>query len=201
VIVAGMLFDHVIRMLLTMNSQYYRLIHLPEASFGLIGSLMAVAGLFIPRLARYLVDRRTPESNLWLMGVITALGLGGMSLFIPYAGLIPALILVSVMYAVNFMLSSYLNQITDSAQRATVLSFKGLSYNLAYGVIGILYAGLLAVIARPEAVGGDIRSADAGFVLAMPWFLPYFLVLFLLLAAVVRKTRGLRDSSPPHPSP
>ena len=194
VIAAGMLFDHVIRMVLTMNSQYYRLIHLPEASFGLIGSLMAVAGLFVPRLARRLVERGTPERNLWIMGGATLAGLGGMALFIPYAGLIPAVLLVSVMYAVNFMLSSYLNEITDSSKRATVLSFKGLSYNLAYGAIGILYAGLLAVIARPDAAGTDVASADAGFVLAMPYFLPYFFVLFLMLAAVVfkRKRDGVR---------
>ncbi|MFH1981286.1 MAG: MFS transporter [Pseudomonadota bacterium] len=192
-IAAGMLFDHVIRMVLTMNSQYYRLIHLPEATFGLIGSLMAVAGLFIPRLARHLVERRTPEGNLWLLGAATAVGLGAMALFIPYAGLIPAVLLVSVMYTTNFMMSSYLNQITDSSQRATVLSFKGLCFNLAYGSIGVLYALLLAVLARPGGAGGSSNAlADARFVSAMPWFMPYFMVLFVLLVVIIhhRKRAG-----------
>lgn len=188
-IAAGMLFDHVIRMVLTMNSQYYRLIHLPEASFGLIGSLMAVVGLFVPRVARLLVAHQTPERNLWILSAATALGLGAMALFIPYAGLIPAVLLVSVMYAANFMLSSYLNQITDSSQRATVLSFKGLSFNLAYGAIGILYALLLAGITRSGDGGGGAPPADAAFVTAMPWFSPYFIVLFFLLVAIIHKKK------------
>ena len=191
-IAAGMLFDHVIRMVLTMNSQYYRLIHLPEASFGLIGSLMAVVGLFVPRVARRLVARMTPEHNLWLLGGATALGLGAMALFIPYAGLLPAVLLVSVIYAANFMLSSYLNQITDSAQRATVLSFKGLCFNLAYGAIGGLYSLLLAGITPTGALVDGVSQADTAFVMAMPWFSPYFIVLFFLLVVIIhnRKRAG-----------
>ena len=54
--------------------------------------------------------------------------------------------LSSVMYLLNFFVSYYLNLITDSHQRATVLSFKGLSYNLAYGLIGVLYSLLLAFL-------------------------------------------------------
>jgi hypothetical protein len=42
-----------------------------------------------------------------------------------------------------FFTSHYLNQIASSEQRATVLSFKGLAFNLAYGIIGILFALLI----------------------------------------------------------
>ena len=50
IILAGLMFDNCIRMVLTLGSQYYRLISLPEASFGLIGSGFALLGLVIPRL-------------------------------------------------------------------------------------------------------------------------------------------------------
>lgn len=46
----------------------------------------------------------------------------------------------------GYRVSHYLNAITDSARRATVLSFKGLVFNLGYGALGLLFAGL--VVAR-----------------------------------------------------
>ena len=61
------------------------------------------------------------------------------------------MILFSAMYLTGFFVSHYLNHITDSAQRATVLSFKGLAYNLSYGLIGLLYS-LLVAWTRPEIV-------------------------------------------------
>jgi MFS family permease len=39
IILAGLMFDNCIRMVVTLGSQYYRLINLPEASFGLIGHI------------------------------------------------------------------------------------------------------------------------------------------------------------------
>ena len=143
IILFGLLFDHIIRMLITLGSQYYRLIELPEASFGLIGSAMATLGLFIPRLAMQLARRHSPAFNMGLMAGLTLIGLIGMTLFLPVAGLIPVMVLMSVMYFMGFFVSHYLNRITDSHQRATVLSFKGLSFNLAYGLIGLLYSLLL----------------------------------------------------------
>ena len=80
-----------------------------------------------------------------------------MIFFWPLFGLIPALILFGGMQLTGFFVSHYLNQITDSAQRATVLSFKGLSFNLAYGLIGVLYSRLIVTL-RPgiaEQLGSD----------------------------------------------
>ena len=64
IIFAGLMFDNCIRMVITLGSQYYRLISLPEASFGLIGSGLAVLGLIIPRLAHKMVNRHSPVYNL-----------------------------------------------------------------------------------------------------------------------------------------
>jgi MFS family permease len=183
IIASGMLFDHVVRLLITLNSQYFRLIHLPEATFGLIGSGMALLGLFIPRLARRMAENRTPAFNLYALGCMTVIGLYAMTWFIPYFGLAPMLLLYAVMMMTGFFLSHYLNQITDSDQRATVLSFRGLSYNLAYGLIGVMYSGLLAVL-RAQIRSTGVRTVDlenSVFIDSIGWFPGYFIAGFILI--------------------
>jgi MFS family permease len=155
-IIAGLLFDNCIRMLITLNSRYYRAILIPEGAFGLIGSAFAVLGFFIPLLARRMVVRYSPLRNLMIMVATTLTGLWGMTYFWPVFGIIPVVLLMTVMYFNNFFMSHYLNRMSSSEQRATILSFKGLSFNLAYGLIGICYSLLLAVLR------GRLRLADPG---------------------------------------
>ena len=148
IIAAGFLFDSIIRMAGTLASQYYRLIEIPEALFGIIGSGMALLGIVIPRLSMRMVDRHTPGFNLFVVSLTTIFGLYGMTFFKPFYGLIPVVILYSGSYMIGFFVSHYLNHITESSRRATVLSFKGLFMNLSYGVLGLLYSFLITVL-RP----------------------------------------------------
>jgi len=145
VILFGMLFDGILRMVITLASQYYRMVQLPESVFGILGSVMAVAGLFIPRLALRIAENRSPAFCLWSTAATALAGLFGMAFFWPYAGLFPALVAFSALYMVGFYVSYFVNQQASSSRRATVLSFKGLAYNLSYGFIGLVYAGLLEV--------------------------------------------------------
>ncbi len=190
VICAGLMFDNCIRMVITLCSQYYRLISLPEASFGLIGSGFAVLGLFIPQLAYKMVNRHSPSYNLGTMTVLTGFGLIGMTFFLPVFGLVPVALLSAVMYLGRFFESHYLNRITASHQRATVLSFKGLSFNLAYGLIGVGYSILLAFL-RPQ-LAATIPGIDrldlenAVFIDSMGWFPWYFVVTMAGLLVVAR---------------
>ena len=98
--------------------------------------------------------------------------------------------LMAVMYCVNFLVSHYLNGITDSQQRATVLSFKGLSYNLAYGLIGLLYSLLLLALsleAQQEGAPGSADSLkDAVFVKSIAWFPGYFTLILACLLLYAR---------------
>ncbi|MCP4628522.1 MAG: MFS transporter [bacterium] len=190
IIFAGLMFDNCIRMVITLCSQYYRLISLPEASFGLIGSGFAVLGLVIPRLAYKMVNRHSPSYNFGTMAVLTGLGLIGMTFFLPVIGLLPVALLSAVMYLGRFFQSHYLNRITASHQRATVLSFKGLSFNLAYGLIGVLYSILLAFL-RPQLAathpGLDrLDLENAVFIDSMGWFPWYFVVTMAVLLVVAR---------------
>lgn len=198
IILFGLLFDHILRMVVTMVSQYYRLIELPEAAFGLIGSGLALLGFFIPRLARHMTEKYTPAANLGAMAVMTCVGLFGLTFFIPIFGIIPMVILSSVMYFTGFFVSHYLNHMTDSGQRATVLSFKGLSFNLAYGCIGMMYSFLLAWLRSDvQQVQAGLSGTDvvnAVFKASIGWF-PWYFLLMLTLALVFARRR-LQSAKP-----
>jgi len=97
-------------------------------------------------------------------------------------GLLPVVLLHAVMLLTGFLVSHYLNAITDSTQRATVLSFKGLVFNLGYGALGLLYAGLL-VLLREQA--GSPASEMAVFQASLPWLLGYGIMACLLFVAFV----------------
>ena len=187
IILTGLLFDNCIRMLGTLISQYYRLIQLPEAAFGLISSGMSLLGLFVPLLALYMVRKRSPVFNLRVMVGLTLVGLIGVTYVWPLIGLIPVVLIRIVMNLLNFFQSHYLNRITSSAQRATVLSFKGLSFNLAYGLIGLLYALLLAllrdraILGQPSLTASELENTV--FVQSLAWFPWYFILTMIFMLA------------------
>ncbi|MCP4337422.1 MAG: MFS transporter [Desulfobulbaceae bacterium] len=184
IILFGMCYDHILRMIVTMTSQYFRLIHLPEASFGVIGSAIALLGLLTPKIAEYMVEKNSPTTNMFWVSGISLIALFGLTGFFPYWGLLPmALIFVAMMF-VSFFTSHYLNLITESHQRATVLSFKGLAFNLAYGLIGFFFA-LLITYQRTTGTANhpDWSQAaieDLAFYDAIGWF-PWYTIIFLTL--------------------
>jgi MFS family permease len=181
VILFGMMFDGIVRMIITLSSQYYRMIELPESTFGIIGSFVAMLGLVIPKMAKRIAENRPPSHALWITAALTTSGLVAMSFFWPYAGLIPALITFSAMYFTGFFVSFYVNQITSSDQRATVLSFKGLSYNISYGVLGVLYALLLKI--KKQGIDSE-HVENAVFVDTFSWFPVTFLVWYFILLII-----------------
>jgi hypothetical protein len=182
VIVGGMLFDHLCRLFVTLNSTYFRLLGLPDASFGLIGAGIALLGIAIARLAPAL-GRRSPGFNFALLALLCLLGLAGAALVLPFGlGLLPVVLLHAVMLLTGFLVSHYLNALTDSSQRATVLSFKGLAFNLGYGALGLLYAGLLVLLReRAGSPGAEVTV----FRDSLPWLLGYGVVAGLLFVAFV----------------
>lgn len=182
VILIGMAYDHILRMVVTLTSQYFRLIDLPEASFGLIGAALSVIGVVSPRIAEKMVVVFSPAQNvLWLTG-LTFIALLGLTGFFPYLGLLPVALIFFLMMLVSFFSSHYLNRITPSHQRATVLSFKGMAFNLAYGLIGLLFALLVQQLrtqgagVRPSESPG-LSLADQAFKGAICWLPGYSLII------------------------
>ncbi len=197
-IMAGLMIDNVVRMITTLSSQYYRLIHLPEATYGLIGSAMALMGLFIPRIGVWFLGHVTPAMNFLILAGLTVMALFAMTRFVPYAGLIPVVVLFGIMMLLNLFLSHYLNRITDSRQRATVLSFKGLSFNMAYGIAGLLYSSAVA-LERYRLQGSlsviSSNSVDKTvFITSIGWFPWYFIILiFCFICFAAKILSGRRD--------
>jgi MFS family permease len=188
VILFGMSLDHVLRMLITMTSQYYRIIDLPEASFGLIGSGIAMLGLVVPRLARAMVEHYGPIFNVCCVTGLAMISLLGLTLFIPILGIVPMALMFVTMMLTSFFTSHYLNQIAEPHQRATILSYKGLAFNAGYGIIGILYAGLITKLRNNiETVSPDLATTlieNDAFKLSISYF-PGYLVLMLFLVTTI----------------
>ena len=182
IILFGMMFDGIIRMVITLSSQYYRMIDLPESTFGIIGSFVAMFGLVIPKMAKKIAENHSPSYALWITTGLSLTGLTFMSFFWPYTGLIPALITFSAMHFTGFFVSFYMNQVTSSDLRATVLSFKGLAYNISYGILGILYALVLKIKKQ-----GLLQVEPDENILFMDTFSGFpitFIIWFLILLAV-----------------
>ena len=187
VILFGMMYDHVLRLMITLTSQYFRMIQLPEASFGLIMALLSLLGLLIPKIAEHMVNKLSPRQNCLWLGLITFLALWGLTGFVPYLGIIPIALVTVGLQVTAFFTSHYLNQITSSNQRATVLSFKGMAFNLAYGLIGIVFALLMQVQrsavhkSQPDLIPALVE--DAAFQATIDWF-PWYASLLILLIAL-----------------
>ncbi|CAI8357107.1 MAG: Uncharacterised protein [Opitutia bacterium UBA7350] len=189
VILCLMALDSIIRQYLTLASEYWKTIELPIASFGLIGSGTAILGIFTPRIARILADHYSPIINLWITSTLVLAGLCGLALVIPIWGIVPAVLLHIAMQFMNYQGSRYLNEIAPSEQRATVLSFRGLTTNLAYGATALLYSGLIALIKvkQDTDINAIYSTTEATiFAQSLVWFPIYFIAAISLAIALHR---------------
>jgi len=167
-ILAALVHDTLVRLFLTMNSEYYRLIDLPESSFGIIGAGFAAMGILMPRLARRMVEKGRLATNYLWVSVFTFLGLLGIAQAWQYYGVLVVVLFSASFGLLNFFSSHYLNAKVDSRQRATVLSFKGLALNIGFGMTSLLFAALL-------------KGVDNDFKASLAWLAPSFLVMLLPL--------------------
>lgn len=182
IVVIGMAIDCVVRNFATINSSYYRLIELPEWSFGFIGAALGLLGYVVPTIAAKLNKR---FGTLACLGIIACIALVGLLGIVPAHsrwGIAPAMLLMTTLGFLGFTMSRALNRATDSARRATVLSVKGLAFNLAYGSFSLGFSFLLASF-PPEPAGEALRGA-------LFWQVPFFAIsVFGLLAWGKRKMR------------
>jgi len=168
VIMAGIVLDSVTRLFMTFSSSYFREISVPEVMFGLIGAAMGSLGILVAPIARKMVAANTVATNYALMAVTIFAGVAGAALRWKYWGVIFMLPLGSAMMMLGYIVSYYLNALANSDRRATILSFKGLATNLAYGFISLVFALVLRAIRD----GGNAEDALArGLVLLPLWLI------------------------------
>ena len=182
-IVCGLCFDSIVRLFLTFESSYLRLIKMPVASWGVIASLLALLGFVVPMIAKRMVATWKMWTNFSALGVMIFLSLLGSAFILPYYGLIWLVPLGMAMSFIQFFVSHYLNGlVTDSRKRATILSFRGLAFNLGYGGVGLLFAALTKTLGSRN----DGASADAVFGEALGWLPWYFLASVAVMVMFLR---------------
>ncbi len=181
-ILAALVFDSPVRLFLTLNSEYYRLIKIPDAAFGVIGAVFAGLGLIVPPIAAWLVKHRPPGLNYGIVAVLAFLGFLGVAQAWPIYGVLVVIWFSASFGLLNFFTSHYLNAEVDSAHRATVLSFKGLALNLGFGAVSLGYGVLLRLLREGE----DAAAVQAAFRASLHWLPWVFLVSLAPLAAYWR---------------
>ena len=198
IILAAMAIDSVVRQFLTLASEYWSVIELPIASYGLIGSGMALMGIFVPRIARLLTEKSTPMKNFLLTVGAVMLGLTGLGLAIPVWGILPAVLLYASIQLMGFFVSRYLNEAAPSEQRATVLSFRGLSTNFSYGAVSIIYSGLIVWIKREVVKSAEGEAAQHSVFVESLQFFPWYFAFTVVMVFAIHWIRFGRMSLSPN---
>jgi len=179
-ILGGLFFDSIVRLFATLTSEYFRMIDLPEAWYGLIGSGIALTGLFLAPIPRWMVENFPLRANVFLLGTWVTGSLFGLALLLPGWGILFAMTSMMSMRFTDFFLSHYLNREVDPRHRATVLSFRGLAMNLGYGGLSLFYGWSILALKDQGATG------DQAFAQALAFFAPWFLATLLVLIVTAR---------------
>jgi hypothetical protein len=169
-ILTGVLYDSFMRLYYTVGSNYYRLIGIDEAYYGVIGAAGSIVGIGASIVVARFLGLLGPSGNFRTVALMVFAGLLGISFAVPGWGVAFAIPLWVGMRFLHFFLSTYLNKVTDSARRATVLSFKGLSMNLAYGGVTLLFGFQSTWIKSRLGEGADdIQDVFAEAITWWPW--------------------------------
>jgi MFS family permease len=186
--VAALLIDSFVRIFLTFASNYYRLIELPPFVNGMLGSALALLGFAVAPLAKRMVAHRGVVTNYAAVAALVLVGLAGTALAWRFWGAWVVVPLGVAMSMLQFFTSTYLNQWTDSHVRATVLSFRGVAFNLGYAIAGILFAQLTAHLRATHPTADE----NTVFGLSLTWLPPAFFACGILLWLALRWTSNAR---------
>lgn len=177
VVVGGVLADSFARNFATLTSDYFRFIQIPEWLFGFLGAGFAVVGIFTPKIGKKLSQKFTPRAHLLIIVTWAAAALLLLGQAWPYWGIFPAIMTMAVLSWTDFLCSRELNKLADSSQRATILSVKGLIFNLGYGLASLGFAGSVAGFQK-QGLSGD--QAFQSTLLWQPAVLASLIVIFAL---------------------
>ena len=181
-ILGGVMVDSLSRNFATLTSSYYRYIEIPEFTFGFIGAGISLIAFTVPYYAKPLAQKFGIVANVLAATATSAVGLTGIALCTNFWGILPAILIMMSLYHIRFIMSRFLNQLTGSKIRATVLSVKGLIFNLGYAGFSFLFAQTLAIRTRQQ----DFSTAYQDVLWLTPLFLLFIFIIFILLAWRIR---------------
>jgi len=185
-ILIGLFFDSIIRVFYTILSNIYRILLIPEWCWGLVGAIASIIGIGVAILCEKMATKLSPGINFGVVTILTFLGCIALSLAVPGWGVILLLPMFSAMRFLQYFLSHYLNKVTPSAQRATVLSFKGLSMNLAFGILTQVFGVLTARIYLSNKFNDEPDPQLSAFQYSLEWWPYYFSVGAVILFGYIR---------------
>lgn len=193
-LVIGVVFDSVIRVFLTVSSNYYRLIQIEERWFGIISVAAALLGLVTAGIMERMSSRHSARFNFSWLSAMVFIGLLGAAAAVPgIAGIALILPLMIGMRFLHFFLSHYMNAVISSEHRATALSFRGLTMNLAYGVSTLLFAVQTRFLQSASPSETDLRIFAQALTWWPAWFLGLLAVTVLWIEWRFRAPKGKRD--------
>jgi len=85
----AVMIDAVARTFVTMYSEYYRSIEIPEYSFGLVGASMGLGSWLVPMYVRPLISSFSARVNVMIAGGIAVTGLTGVAIAGSWWGIFP----------------------------------------------------------------------------------------------------------------
>lgn len=189
-LLVGLSFDSVIRLYYTVGSLWLETIGYEPRYFGMISVVGSLSGIAAASIGAKLMATRLPGFNFRLLTALVLIGLVSLAFPIRYWSVVFLPTLWLSMRFLHFFLSNYLNRVTPSENRATVLSFRGLTMNLTYGLATWAY-GLQTVWLRGRQSGaGDGQRAV--FAEAVSWW--WLVFALVALALVIYRHFGVRKS-------
>lgn len=150
VLIGGVLIDAFARNFATLVSVYYRLVGIPEWSFGLVGAMIAVGNWFVPGIAARVNQRFGTFGALAIGGIGAGIALFALVPAWPWFGLLPVLLLMSLLGFMGFTVGRHLHAHAKAEERATLLSVKGLIFNLGFGSASLAFSAVLAGLGRDQ---------------------------------------------------
>lgn len=177
-IVFGLVFDSMIRLFLTVASNFYRLVGIEEGWYGVIGTGVSLLGLVTAGWMETSARLMNVRQNFAWLGLVVFGGLLAAAHPQPgWTGIALVVPLFLSMRFLQFFLSHYLNEIVDSAQRATALSFRGLTINLAYGTLTLLFGWQTGWVGGHLHLSADDPRVFAEALKLWPWWFAGTVVL------------------------
>ncbi len=180
-LVLGVVFDSIIRLFLTVSSNFYRLVGISESWYGVIGTAASVLGLLTAGLMETTSRRFSLAQNF--AGLALAVFGGLLAAAHPQPGWTGVILILPLMLGMRFLqfyLSHYLNAEVDSAHRATTLSFRGLTMNLAYGGMTLLFGWHSHWLAGQSRLTSEDTRVFADSLAWWPWWFAGTLLISLL---------------------
>jgi hypothetical protein len=191
IIVLGLVFDSIIRLFLTVASNFYRLVGIGESWYGVIGTVASMLGLLTAGLMERCTGRFSLTRNFTGLALVIFGGL--LCAAHPQSGWLGVALIMPLMLGMRFLqffLSHYLNAEVSSERRATALSFRGMTMNLAYGGMTLLFGWHTHWLESRLHLPAEDPKVFAASLAWWPWWFAGTLVIAVLCLRLRSRQNG-----------